>query len=242
MRHGGIHSGKSDRYGILLRRLHVPRTVTVQDTPRFVSFEGIDGSGKSTLVKGVAHALRETGHEPVVTREETTGWLGAAVRRNIAEHGDPLATLYLFLADRAHHLAVLGPEFEAGRLVITDRYHDSTRAYQAVTLGDRFGGPEAFDAWLHETVRPWLVVPRRTYLVDLEPETAVSRMAGRDDKTPYEKAAFLGKVRDRYRALAAAEPARFKVLDGTLSPEALVAAVVDDLRASGLLDRPSATP
>ncbi|MBW3582343.1 MAG: dTMP kinase [Euryarchaeota archaeon] len=199
---------------------------------RLVSFEGIDGAGKSTLIAGVAEALRTRGVDPLVTREETTGWLGEAVRRSIDERMDPLATLFLFLADRAHHLAALRPELARGRLVLTDRYHDSTRAYQAVTLADRF---DDLDGWLKEVSHDWLITPLRTYLVDIDPEVAVGRMADRGSRTNYEKAAFLGKVRSEYLRIVAAEPERFVVLDGTRPTVELVRVITADLETLGAL-------
>lgn len=199
---------------------------------RLVSFEGIDGAGKSTLIAAVAEALRARGVDPLVTREETTGWLGEAVRRSIDERMDPLATLFLFLADRAHHLAALRPELTAGRLVLTDRYHDSTRAYQAVTLADRF---DDLDTRLRDVSEGWLVTPLRTYLVDIDPEVAVGRMAGRGSRTNYEKATFLGKVRAEYLRIVAAEPERFVVLDGTRQTVELVRVITADLETLGVL-------
>lgn len=204
--------------------------------PRLVTFEGIDGAGKTTLVAGVQAALEAAGSNALFTREETPSWLGEAVRRSIATGADPLVTLYLFLADRAQHLADLQPDLAAGRLVVSDRYHDSTRAYQSVTLAPRFGGVAKFDAWLAAQCADWLVRPVRTYLVDLDADVAVARMGGRDETTRYEKAGFLGKVRAEYLRIAAAAPDRFVVLDATRTPEELVADVLADLRSRGFLD------
>ncbi len=208
--------------------------------PSLISFEGIDGAGKSTLIQAVAGRLADEGYQVVVTREETTGWTGEAVKRNIREHGDPLTTLFLFLADRAKHLAELADDLDAGRIVLTDRYHDSTRAYQAVTLAERLGGEAAFDGWLEHMVAPWLVVPRRTYLLDIDPEVAMQRMLGRDDLTPYEKVAFLEKVRAQYARLAAAEPHRFVILDARRSVAELADGVAEDLLDSVLMLPPDA--
>lgn len=203
---------------------------------RFVTFEGIDGSGKSTLIRGVEAALEGRAAKIHFTREETTTWLGEAVRRSISERVFPLATCYLFLADRAQHLSRLAPRFRDGFVVLSDRFHDSTRAYQAVTLGETFGGIEAFEAWLRVHTDPWLLHPVRTYLIDLDAEAACARLAkAREDPTPYEREGFLRAVRDQYRRIARDEPERVKVLDGTKSPEALVAEVVADLEGLGLV-------
>lgn len=203
---------------------------------RFVTFEGIDGSGKSTLVQGVSEALSErAGMRVYATREETTSWLGEAVKRSIRDRLFPLATCYLFLADRAQHLNTLAPRFRDGFLVLSDRFHDSTRAYQAVTLGETFGGIEAFEAWLQVHTDPWLLHPVRTYLVDVDARVACERLAAaRADTTPYEREGFLQAVREQYQRIAADEAERFLVLDGTKRPEELVAEVVADLEALGL--------
>ena len=211
----------------------VPRT-------RLVTFEGIDGAGKSTLISGVETALAARGVDALFTREETNTWIGEGVKRSIADRTDPLTTLYLFLADRAEHLAALRPRLDEGGLVFSDRYHDSTRAYQAVTLADRFGGVASFEKWLAAQVAPWLVPPARTYLLDVKPAQAVSRMGERPGTTIYERSGFLTKVREQYLRLAKFEPDRWVVLDGSLGPHELVSKVVEDLERCGLLEAPAA--
>jgi dTMP kinase len=204
---------------------------------RFVTLEGIDGSGKSTLLRALTAALDE---RPQIryhrTREETETWLGEAVKRSIRDQCFPLATCYLFLADRAQHLSRLAPHFRDGHLVLSDRYHDSTRAYQAVTLGETFGGIEAYEAWLRIHTDPWLLHPVRTYLLDVDPQVACQRLAaGRDDTTPYEKEGFLSAVRDQYLRIAHEEPERILVLDGEKDTEGLVHDVLTDLETIGLI-------
>jgi dTMP kinase len=186
---------------------------------RFVVFEGIDGSGKSTAIARVAAALQASGIDPFVTREETDTWLGEAVRRSIADKADPLTTTFLFLADRAQHVPTIRSTLEAGQHVLCDRFHHSTYAYQSVTLADHMTDPVAFLRALHA---PLTLEPDHVILFDVEPATAVARVTRRSATTQYEKEAFLGKVRNAYRELAATEPERFTVLDAGQDLEAVV--------------------
>ena len=205
---------------------------------RFVTLEGIDGSGKSTLSSALRRLLEARGEQALFTREETPTFVGEAVKRSIEERMHPLTTCYLFLADRAEHLREVVPVLADGRLVVSDRYHDSTRAYQAVTLAGFFHSVEAYEAWLRLHTEPWLVVPERTYLIDVPAEVAGGRLeAARQKTTAYEKVAFLDKVRSEYLRIAKEEPERIMVLDGLRTPDDLAAAVIADLEATGLLAR-----
>lgn len=203
--------------------------------PRLVSFEGIDGAGKSTLLPLVREALEQNGVDAVFTREETTTFLGDAVRRAVSEGLDPFAIIHLFLADRAQHLQDLEGPMREGRLVVTDRYHDSTRAYQGVALGEALGGVDRFEKWLSRVVDPWLVTPVRTYLLDIDVGTALKRLDSRTEVGGYEKQGFLDKVRERYLRLAQEEPDRWVVLDATRIPQELSRVVIEDLERSGLI-------
>ncbi|MEK6986139.1 MAG: dTMP kinase [Candidatus Thermoplasmatota archaeon] len=188
---------------------------------KLIVFEGIDGSGKSSSLRRVADHLRKDGLDPLVTREETETDSGAWVRRSIAEGWPPLATLHLFLADRARHVATeIAPALAAGRIVLCDRYLHSTLAYQAVTLDGILHDAPARLRALHDGWCPW---PDRVVLFDSDPAKAVARTASRSSRTPYEKALFLSKVRARYLELAQAEPERFTLLDADRELSAVVA-------------------
>ncbi len=212
-----------------------PTRTTPATAAHLVSFEGIDGAGKSTLVSLTEAALSTRGVDAAFTREETATFLGDAVRRAITHGMDPVTIVHLFLADRYQHLVDLRRPLEEDRLIVTDRYHDSTRAYQGVALAERFDGFEPFEAWLGQLVEDWLVVPNRTYLLDIDPETAIARLEGRKEQGGYEKLEFLTKVQKRYRELAESEPDRWVVLDATASPTRLVKAVVADLEKQGII-------
>ncbi len=175
-----------------------------------IAFEGIDGSGKSTAVARVAKALQSRVPGLVTTREETEGPSGTWVRQSIAEGMDPLATTFLFLADRAEHLAQLRAWREAGQPVLCDRYLHSTLAYQSVTLQDRVSNPLEFLRRLHE---PWCPQPDHVLLFRADPATCVERTQRRGETTRYEKVEFLQRVQDAYLELAKLEPQRFHVVD-----------------------------
>lgn len=185
---------------------------------RFIVFEGIDGSGKSTALKRVAGALHDAGHDVVTTREETDTWRGEAVRRAIQEKADPWTTLHLFLADRAAHVAEIRGHLDAGQTVLCDRFMHSTLAYQSVTLADQLDDATAHLRSLHD---PWCMVPDGVVLLDLDPAVAVARAEDRGATTPYEKVEFLERVRSAYLELAASD--RFAVVDADRSPDAVAA-------------------
>ena len=181
-----------------------------------IIFEGIDGTGKSTTIDRVAKALRRDGAEVATTREETDGPSGECVRRSIAEHWDPLATAFLFAADRARHVAELKPLLATGKLVLCDRFVHSTYAYQSVTLAGAVPDPMDFLRRLHEG---WCPAPDRVVLLTCDPQKAVARTLRRGQTTPYEKAAFLDKVQANYLEMAKKDAGRFTVIDADRSQD-----------------------
>ena len=195
-----------------------------------ITFEGIDGSGKSTQARLLYEHAGPQGWDPVLVREPGGTELSERVRALLLDPASrvaPRAELLLFAAARAQLVhEVVRPAVAAGRLVIADRFYDSTTAYQGGGRGI------AEPAWLrsfHAFVTGGLR-PRRTFLVDLDPEAAAARREGTDrDRMEAADAAFFERVRDAYLRLAAAEPARVVVLDGTHPVEALRAEVVRDV-------------
>jgi dTMP kinase len=192
---------------------------------RLIAFEGIDGSGKSTCIARVAEELRAAGVDVVATREETATATGDWVRRSIQERWDPLATTFLFLADRARHLQEINAWRAAGRHVLCDRFVHSTFAYQGVTLARSGAFPTALDAlpFLQGLHEPWCPLPDRVLLFTCDPEAAVRRVQDRGHSTPYEKATFLGEVQEAYRALARKDAGRFTVIDSDRHIDAVAA-------------------
>jgi dTMP kinase len=180
-----------------------------------IAFEGIDGSGKSTCIARVAEGLRSGGLDVAATREETQSTTGDWVRRSVQEKWDPLATTFLFLADRARHVQEIEAWRNAGRHVLCDRYVHSTYAYQGVTLARNGTFPTALDAlpFLQGMHLPWCPQPDHVLLFTCDPEAAVRRVQERGAATPYEKTAFLAQVQETYRVLAQRDAARFTVID-----------------------------
>ena len=185
----------------------------------FVAFEGGDGAGKSTQVRLLADALRARGREVLVTRQPGGTELGAAIR-DLVLHGDhvsPRAEALLFAADKAHHVdLVVRPALEAGQVVVTDRYTDSSVAYQGA--GRDLGADEVHD------LQMWAVdglVPDLTVVVDVPPAEGRRRRGEVHDRLEAEADAFHSAIREHFLAMARGNPQRYVVLDGTAAPEAL---------------------
>jgi dTMP kinase len=201
----------------------------------FVTFEGGDGSGKSTQAALLEEHLAARGRTAVRTREPGGTDLGHELREIVLHrrgHIAPRAEALIYAADRAHHIATLvRPALERGEVVIQDRYLDSSVAYQGA--GREIDGAEIREVSLWATEG---LLPDLTVLLDLDPAVGRTRLDAartRYDRLEAEAAEFHERVRAAYLGLAAAEPERFLVLDATLPVEELAAAIRD--RASALL-------
>ncbi|MDR2944167.1 MAG: dTMP kinase [Methanosarcinales archaeon] len=202
-------------------------------TGKLVTFEGIDGSGKSTML---SRLLKINESEPlcgggtVFTREPTKDTLtGQAVYAAIEKNIDPLAELFLFLADHAAHLSeTVRPALAGGKLVISDRYSDSRCAYQGATLNPIT--PNAFDfvCRLHE---PWTIKPDLTFFFDIRPEVSCKRCKDRGAQTKFERVDFLRKVTANFKKAAEKEPERFVILDAEKPPEENEKIILENIRA-----------
>lgn len=196
----------------------------------FITFEGIDGSGKSTHLRLLAGFLQSNGLEVVLTREPGGTPVGNRLRAALLdarEEVDPLAELLVFAADRAQHVRrVLRPAIAAGRVVISDRYADATAAYQGAGRGF---SPELISEIISlatEGLRPDL-----TLLFDLSVTESGTRTRRRTngphagDRLDAENAEFHTRVRNAYLRLAETEPERIKVINTNRSVEETQAAV-----------------
>ena len=200
-----------------------------------VTFEGIDGSGKSTMLARLqklnasAPLWAGTDTKTVFTREPTKETLtGKAVYAAIENNVDPLAELFLFLADHAAHLAeTVRPALDAGKLVISDRYADSRCAYQGATLQKTV--PDAFDfvRRLHE---PWTIKPDLTFFFDIRPEVSCERCKDRGAQTKFERVDFLKEVTANFKKLAEDEPERFVTIDAEKPPEENEKIILEKIR------------
>lgn len=181
----------------------------------FITFEGIEHCGKTTQVEKLAASLMNSGQEVIVTREPGGTPLGAAVRELLLHKSvsdvDPVAELLLFAGDRAQHVrSLISPALEAGNVVISDRFYDSTRAYQGygrqlpMDLIDR-----AIDLATSG------LKPDLTVLVDVDISTSRSRAEeGSDDRIEQALNPFFERVREGFLTIANGEPGRFLIVDG----------------------------
>lgn len=200
---------------------------------RFVVFEGGEGCGKSTQSALLAERLAVAGRDPVLTRQPGGTVIGSSLRALLLDPAtvglDRRAEALLMAADRAQHVAeVIRPALDAGRDVVCDRYAYSSIAYQGDGRGLDPDRVRAVSAWATDDLWPDLVV-----LLEVDLETASARVG--DDRDRFEQAGdgFHRRVRDGFRRLAAAEPERWLVLDGTRAVEEVardVWAAVEALR------------
>lgn len=185
---------------------------------KLITLEGIDGSGKSTVLKKLQENPEIKALGPVFTREPTRGTLtGVAVEKAIQSDIDQLAELFLFTADHAEHLAKLvKPALESGKSVISDRYSDSRYAYQGITLKSRLENPLE---WVRNLHRDWTISPDMTFLFDIRPELSIERCGRRGDQSKFEKIELLRGVRGIFLRLVEEDPERFIVIDASQPPE-----------------------
>ena len=180
---------------------------------KFITFEGIDGCGKTSVAEAIFEQLRFEGKEVVLTQEPTKSWLGDAVKRSISEDHPALTEAFLFMADRATHSKEISGWLQDGKIVLCDRYADSTVCYQAASLVlEGFEG-DPFE-WLKEISDSCTLKPDATFVLDIEPETALERIQSRDKMIKFEKPDFLGMVRENFLRLGLKEE-RIEVIDAT---------------------------
>lgn len=195
----------------------------------FISFEGGDHSGKTTQISLLAQALRQAGRSVLVTREPGGTELGTTLRKLI-QHGpddvDPRCEALMYAADRAYHVAtVIRPALRAGSVVLTDRYLDSSVAYQGAARN--LGATEIRNLSLWATQN---LLPVRTVLLDGDPQTLTQRRTGEPDRLERESLDFHRAVRQEFLTLAKAEPNRFAVVDATADLTALHHRIADLLK------------
>lgn len=178
----------------------------------FITFEGGDGSGKSTQIQSVRDWFESRGREVIVTREPGGTELGTEIRRlvqNGPEDVDARTEALLYAADRAYHVAtVIAPALERGAVVLGDRYIDSSLAYQGAARSLGVDEIASLSAWATRGLYPSL-----TFLLDLPPEVGARRRTDAPDRMERESMDFHERVRHEYLRLADAEPERIVVID-----------------------------
>ncbi len=206
----------------------------------FITFEGIEGSGKSTQISRLLQYLTEQRRPVTLTREPGGTHIGDQVRRILLDPGnrllDPTAELLLYAASRAQHLReVILPALDAGRVVLCDRFSDATLAYQGYGRGLSVPSIRELDRLVTAGL-----LPRLTVLLDLPAETGLGRARGRNTsqglngeaRFENEDIVFHNRVRDGYLRLAKQEPDRIRVVNAARPPEEIqedVRRIVDEV-------------
>lgn len=187
----------------------------------FITFEGTEGSGKTTQQRLVAEALRANGRTVVITKEPGGTPLADRIRAILLDSAnviDPIAEVFLFAASRRQHMTeVIEPALKRGEVVLCDRYADSTLAYQGFGRLIDLDRLRVLNDWATDAL-----VPNVTLLFDLPEETGLRRAVSRNADAPQDEGRFEAedlrfhrRVREGYLAMAVAEPNRFRVIDAT---------------------------
>lgn len=197
---------------------------------RFITLEGPEGSGKTTAARHLAEWLRDGGIDTVLTREPGGTPLGEEIRRivlhmrGMSDDLDPRADALLYAAGRAQHVArIIRPALERGAWVVCARYLDSSLAYQGVGYGNDPAEMRRLQAFA-----TYDLVPDLTILLDVPVEVGLERTRRRSKWNRFEdteERSFFDAVRSAYLSLAAAEPERFRIVDGSGSVDASDAAI-----------------
>jgi len=200
----------------------------------FITVEGIEGSGKSTLVRTLSAALGRAGRDVLVTHEPGDTALGRSIRAILLQATDdpptPMTELLLYLADRRQHVErVIRPALASGTLVLCDRFSDSTLAYQGYGRGLDLEMVSVLDRHARDGLDPQL-----TLLLDCDPATGLERARGRAgtaDRLEGEPLAFHTRVREGFTALAAADPDRYVVIDTSMTADQVAATALRAVEA-----------
>jgi len=205
-----------------------------------ITLEGIEGSGKTTQINYIAAYLEGLGHECVITKEPGGTEIGGKIRSILLDPEnkciDPLTELLLYAADRVQHIKeFIRPMIEGGKVVICDRFHDSTTVYQGFTRGVDLGLIQQLNKLVLEDV-----VPDITFILDLSPEIGLERAwnqinngsrSGMETRFENETLSFHTNVRNGYLELARCEPDRFVVIDASVEAAVVREAIIGALKA-----------
>jgi dTMP kinase len=190
----------------------------------FVTFEGIDGSGKSTVSKFVYKELKKKDYDVVLTYEPTDSWIGKQVQKCIETDEDPFVTALTFTADRFEHGKKIKKWLSEKKIVLCDRYAESTYAYQGAQLEDLIKEPIK---WLKDLSKNRIPIPDRTFIFVIDPKLSIKRIENRENLIPFEKVSFLEEVHKNYIKLSKGQ--QFLKIDATKKIEELVEICVRDI-------------
>ncbi|MBA4291995.1 dTMP kinase [bacterium] len=182
----------------------------------FISFEGPEGAGKSTLISRLKSELEANNYPVLTTREPGAGELGRSIRKLLLEDGEmpALSELFLFLADRANHVeTIIRPALAEGKIVLCDRHADSTIVYQGYARGLDLNFLREANLQATQNLRPDLII-----LLDLDPEVGLGRQTNKD-RLDKESLEFHQKVRNGFLSESLREPARWQKINAAQSPE-----------------------
>ncbi|MFA6710587.1 MAG: dTMP kinase [Candidatus Methanomethylophilaceae archaeon] len=187
----------------------------------FIVFEGIDGSGKSSVCRTVKKNLESEGMDVIVTAEPTDSEIGRMIRKG----GDftPETEALLFVADRACHTVEIKKWVAQGRIVLCDRYYASTLAYQAASLGE-----DADLEWLTVINEKVSVEPDLTFLLDIDPVSGLDRVGRRGGKSRFEHLEYQKRVRENYMVIA--KKRGFTVIDASKDRKAVASEVLTEIK------------
>ena len=187
---------------------------------RFITFEGIDGAGKSTQIDVIETTLKARGFEVIRTREPGGTPLGEVIRKELLSVSmDPATETLLFFASRAEHIAqVIKPALNRGAWVLSDRFTDATYAYQVGGRGFPAHKVEELERWTHGDLQP-----DRTVLFDIDPKVAAQRVAQARSMDRFEKESldFFTRVRNAYLTRAKESPERFLIVNSMQNKESV---------------------
>lgn len=196
----------------------------------FISFEGGEGAGKSTLIKKIYDHFTQLNKPVILTRAPGGTMTGDLIRHLLLHHDEKdissRTELFLFLADRAQHVQeVILPALENKKIVLCDRFNDSTVAYQ--------GGARGFEpTWVRKLCHfaTQDLEPDLTLYLDIDPAVALKRVQRTKDRIEKENISFHQKIRAAYLAIAQQDPKRFHVLDGSQTPDAVFSEALQFLK------------
>jgi dTMP kinase len=229
---GGILS----RGGLAKSRLNRPRPLRLfprlRKTERrgtFIVFEGVEGAGKGTQVRLAREFLEELGHPVLVTREPGGTELGERLRDSLLDHNesvDSRAEALLFAASRAQHVSrVIRPALEEGKVVLCDRYLDSSLAYQGTGRGLGEQDVLSLNVWATQGLFPDLVM-----LLHLEPDRGLARIGTEQDRIEAEDESFHAKVADAFLKIAEDHPERFRIINADAPPDVVHMRIREELQ------------